>query len=315
MKYKYDILENTTDGIVCSGVKEVYNLDSIKVDMKEWYSEDIKKLPKIDIQVPLSSAINVASKGYGTFPKVELGVLYNNSNSISEASQGTALLTSIISKPHNTVITKSNFLKAIAGFSARRLIQSNIWNDKDEYMKPSDSILESNSYKQWNHDCIIYSLFDNQSFQSSLRQVDYQSKKWNIINEFFFEDSKLIREYANQHQFIECIDDLDEDDTNRFVYTEIERIKLLDKELTFSQEALDLLNYAKQLIKDSFSHRKLMHEQKEEYHLNSWDIGYAQLKLIWKEYMSSEFKEFDRLRKELANKLRPKVYEFGFLYE
>ena len=180
-------------------------------------------------------------------------------------------------------------------------------------MKPSDSILESTEYKQWNHDCIIYSLFDNQSFQSSLRQIDYQSKKWDIKNEFFWLSSKMMKIASTD--FIELIDDLDEDDSERFVYKEIERIKLLNSELTFSQEATTLLEYASNLIIKSISYRKLMHEQKEEYHLSSWDCGYAQLKLVWKEYMSTEFKEFDKLRKELVNKLRPKVYEFGFLYE
>ena len=109
------------------------------------------------------------------------------------------------------------------------------------------------------------------------------------------------------------IDDLDEDDTERFVYTEIERIKL--EAITFSQEALNLLECAKELIVSSMPYRKLMHSQHEEYHLNAWDCAYAQLKLVWKEHCAKEFKVFDGLRKALADKLRPKVYEFGFLYK
>jgi hypothetical protein len=134
-------------------------------------------------------------------------------------------------------------------------------------MKPSNTALQSDVYKQWNNDCIIYSLFDNQSFQSSLRQVDYQSTKWDIKNEFFFENSTKLRQYANEYQFIETIDDLDEDDSNRFIYNEIERIK--SETITFSNEALTLLDYARTLIKDSFKYRVPMSDQHEEYHLNA----------------------------------------------
>ena len=48
-------------------------------------------------------------------------------------------------------------------------------------------------------------------------------------------------------------------------------------------------------------------------HLNSWDAGYAQLKLVWKEYFPDEFKEFRQLYKNLEDRMRPLVYELGFL--
>jgi hypothetical protein len=180
-------------------------------------------------------------------------------------------------------------------------------------MKPSDDILTSDDYLQWSNDCIIYSLFDNQSFQSSLRQITYQGKQWDIKNEFFPFSSQGMRTLAENNQFIEMIDDLDEDDTERFVYTEIERIKL--EAISFSQEALDLLECFKSLVEQSMPQRKLMHSQHEEYHLNAWDAGYAQCKIFLKEHCAKEFKVFDGLRKALADKLRPKVYEFGFLYK
>jgi hypothetical protein len=48
-------------------------------------------------------------------------------------------------------------------------------------------------------------------------------------------------------------------------------------------------------------------------HLNSWDAGYAQLKLVWKEYFSEDFKEFRQLYKNMEDRMRPLVYELGFL--
>jgi hypothetical protein len=51
----------------------------------------------------------------------------------------------------------------------------------------------------------------------------------------------------------------------------------------------------------------------DENHLDSWDAGYAQLKLIWKEYFQEDFKEFRQLYKNLEDRMRPLVYELGFL--
>jgi hypothetical protein len=51
----------------------------------------------------------------------------------------------------------------------------------------------------------------------------------------------------------------------------------------------------------------------DENHLNSWDAGYAQLKLVWKEYFPEQFKEFRQLFKNMEDRMRPLVYELGFL--
>jgi hypothetical protein len=51
----------------------------------------------------------------------------------------------------------------------------------------------------------------------------------------------------------------------------------------------------------------------DENHLKSWDAGYAQLKLLWKQYYAEDFKEFRELYKNLEDRMRPLVYELGFL--
>ena len=54
-------------------------------------------------------------------------------------------------------------------------------------------------------------------------------------------------------------------------------------------------------------------EEHPEYFINCWDCGYYQLKALWKEYMPEQYKEFQTLYKALADKMRPMVYELGFL--
>lgn len=316
MKFKFDILENSESGIIENGCKDVYNLDLINSNnFSEFVNYKPNKKDFVD-KPSLSSALIVAkntSYSVGKCLKDEIGYFQNAGNVVEKNSIQVSLTTATYSNLHGTHIVKNNINQVIQGFCARRLIQSDVWNSKDEYMKPSDHILQSVEYKQWSKDCIIYSLFDNASYQSSLRHVEYQNKKWDIVNEFFWQDINILKELADKHNFIEMIDDFDNHDKQRFVYQEIEKIK--NEEITFSQDALDLLNFANDLIVKSFPFRKMLYYQKEEYHLNAWDCGYAQLKLVWKEFLKDDFKVFDDLRKKLANKLRPKVYEFGFLFE
>lgn len=51
----------------------------------------------------------------------------------------------------------------------------------------------------------------------------------------------------------------------------------------------------------------------KEYHLSSFDCGYAQMKLVWKEYFKEEFKIFREKYKSFENRMMPLVYELGFL--
>ena len=78
-----------------------------------------------------------------------------------------------------------------------------------------------------------------------------------------------------------------------------------------SPDAKLVLDKATELVEKSMELRQVM--ANEENHLNSWDAGYAQLKLVWKEYFQEDFKEFRQLYKNLEDRMRPLVYELGFL--
>ena len=78
-----------------------------------------------------------------------------------------------------------------------------------------------------------------------------------------------------------------------------------------SPEAKLVLDKATELVEKSMELRKTI--SNDENHLDSWDAGYAQLKLVWKEYFQEDFKEFRQLYKNLEDRMRPLVYELGFL--
>lgn len=80
-----------------------------------------------------------------------------------------------------------------------------------------------------------------------------------------------------------------------------------------SPDAKEVLDMATHLYNISKETRKQMHEEHPEYHLDCWDAGYAQLKLVWQKYHPEEFKAFRAAYKRLEDRMRPLVYELGFL--
>ena len=150
------------------------------------------------------------------------------------------------------------------------------------------------------------SLFNSASNQSSLRQVNYNNKKWDVKNEFFFmsvEDIQLLAdEYCNE----EISQDIKEYGEERYVY------KLL-KNVELSDDSKAVLDKAIELTKLSFRFRGAFNDDYPQYHINTWDAGWYQIKAILNEYMPVELKNFNAMYKALGDRMRPLVYELGFL--
>lgn len=70
---------------------------------------------------------------------------------------------------------------------------------------------------------------------------------------------------------------------------------------------------ANDLVKKSFKYREMFNESHPEYQINNWDCGWYQIKALLKEFIPDDLKEFRVLYKQLADKMRPMVYELGFL--
>lgn len=165
-------------------------------------------------------------------------------------------------------------------------------------------------YKQWESDSIVYSLFNTASNQSSLRKVDYKTKKWDIYSQFFFmskaELKKLSLSTSPNDDVYEDIQHHAKDE--RFVYNKLQVVSL-------SPDAQKVLNKAIVLTIDSFKYRKQFNQDYPEYNINTWDAGWYQIKGMLKIYMPEELKNFIQLYKILEDRMRPLVYELGFLYK
>jgi hypothetical protein len=299
--YNFDILEIKDFQTEMTGVKNFYNLDETK-SLTDWIKE-ISSKPK-DNSLPVFSSLSSTkpvTKKFGN----SIGYCYFTANRVEYNQRYVCVLTTPFSVSRGFYINKENFHRFLVAYSSRVLINTNWLNEKDEYSAPNTN---HETFHSFQTDSIIVSLFSNNSGQASYRNLQHLNDVYNIKNEFFWMSVEKIKELADQNGYDELYSDA-RTSSDRYVHKLLfgeERI--YDK---LSPDAKAVLDKATELVERSMELRQVM--ANDENHLNSWDAGYAQLKLVWKEYFQEEFKEFRQLYKTLEDRMRPLVYELGFL--
>lgn len=292
-----DIVDDTDDGIKVQYQKEMYNVDNL-VGCNKWFRE---KNNNPIIRPTFKNAITI-SDSKNKSDKNAIGYFYAHGNNIFQSPQRTGIFSSPFQGNQGTNIFESNFDKCMTSFAARLICDKDAYNQFDEFMAPN---VNDPHWQEFVNDSIVYSLFNGKSQQSSLRQVSYHNKLWDIKNEFFWCNPKDVAEWAN-----DCNNDEVYNDANTmpesFVYKKLQTI-------TLSAEAQAVLDKANELLKKSMKYRKLFNDEHPEVQIQNADAGFYQLKQMLKEYMPDELKEFKELYKKLAEKMKPAIYEFGFL--
>lgn len=203
-----------------------------------------------------------------------IGYVHNNGNNVQFSDKYTGLYTMGFASAHGRDITRDNFTRAAVTFSIRRAVQEDIaakkllWvRDKDIFTRPPESLLTP----EFVADCVVYSLFDRQSNQTSLRDYEYEGKTYRVINEFFPYSTTAMLDLAQQHRNRTIESDLT-GETERFVHTWLE-----DHRDNLSGEALAVLELAWEIIENSFDKRATHAAISPRYQVESWDAGWKQI--------------------------------------
>jgi hypothetical protein len=305
--FEFDLLDLTEDiEIMNRGKKTIYNVDD-KKSGRDWVKNKNGKIKTKEVP-PLSSPFNVKQKK-GTKIATEgfLATMLAGSNNVYCNTQLVGLISSgySVATLPTIQVTERNLFESVAYFTSRKLTKGDWGNWYDEYLAPNE---QHELFEQFKYDSLVYSLFESKSNQSSLRQVEYKDQLWDIKNEFFWMSADRIKTLADNMGYDELYNDA-RTSPDRHVYKLLfgeERI--YDK---LSPDAKAVLDKATELVELSMEMRQVM--ANDENHLNSWDAGYAQLKLVWKEYFPEQFKEFRQLYKNMEERIRPLVYDLGFL--
>jgi len=211
---------------------------------------------------------------------------------LQNASTQTALLSSGYCSAGAFFVTDKNLWQAAVIFSVRRLIKPTWLNDRDQFLQPTETLTE-----EFKTDCLIWMLFNGSNLTASANDLEWNNKKWSIVNHFI----PFTEEEVNAPERFE----------SDFMVN-----YLADKE--FSSEAKQVLDEGKKLWQAYFEHIDTR-TVRDELKLNRADVGWYQIRKAIEMRNSSgdfapvNFEPFKETYKTLTEKLRPQVYELGFL--
>jgi len=295
IREKSPIIEITTEVLdknaQAIGEKKFYNVPSASF-LSNWIIRP--RSNKVDV-IPLKNAIKpaTASKDLrGTkWADNAIGCLVIKGPDVQNASTQ-AILSSGYGSAGTIFVTTQNLWQAAIVFAVRRVIKSTWLNDRDQFLKPTESLSE-----EFKNDCLIWMLFNGGNLTASANDLEWNGKKWSIVNHFIpFTETE-----------VNAPDRFESDFMVRY---------LLDKSL--SNEANQVLMAGKLLWKAYFAHTDVR-AVRDELVLNRPDVGWYQIRKALQarnasgDFAPVSFKSFEEAYKVLTEKLQPQVYELGFL--
>ena len=251
-----------------------------------------------ELAVPLSSAINISlpkSVRCDTLAWGSLGYLLSNASDVQHSMQLVALLSSPICGGHGFSVTPDNFWEAMQIFAVRKVVKATWLNDRDQFTVPHTEVPE-----EFKKDCLVYTLFHGSNQTSALKDVEYKDKVWQIRNNFFPYHPETFLSRVQHPVFYRQLERADP----MFVYQHLTNL---------SSEAEQVLRIAEQLYIRFFENLNLLDLAK--WKIDYWDSGWYQIRNALVQAKLTDLKELKEAYSTLADKIRPKVYEYGFLIE
>jgi len=297
--------------------KALYNSDDREAS--KWVRESAKGLKGTDAP-QMSSGLNVRKKGAGVGSPKHLAFLANCSNNIQKSDTDVYWLSAVSSRGRRDggfSVTDNNWRRALALFGARLLVKESweIWTN--EYLAPCTE--GTPTYEQWVNDCHVYAiLYSRRNNCTAMRDVPYKGKTWQISNHFFWLTHREALEALDTPKTPTLCKDC-KTHPSKDVFgaatatTPDPYMAHVLSDLDLSPEAKAVLDQLKALWLKSLPERESYAAGKPELHLTAWDAGVYQLKHLWRDLFPTEWADLQVAFRALAAKLRPGVYEHGFL--
>ena len=189
-------------------------------------------------------------------------------------------------------VNADNLAKSAVTFTVRRIITQTWINDRDQFLIPTIELPD-----EFYNDCLIWMLFNGSNLTASADGLEWNGKTWSIVNHFipFTEDE------------VRSPDRFESDFMVRYLEGK-----------TLSKEAKDVMDEGRKIWCEYFKHT-YDYRTRDELKLNRCDVGWYQIRQALKRYNDGvsvvpvDFSGFESAYKRLSDKLRPCVYEYGFL--
>lgn len=274
------------------GEKMLYNIPSNSF-LSNWI--DRPRANNVDM-VPLSNAVTPSKVKSGSTKWSHNAIAHFvcDSNDLQNSSRYTLILSSSQGIGHkgSIYVTSKNIWQVSIVFSVRRLIKHTWINDRDQFLKPTGELTE-----EFKNDCLVWMLFNVSNLTASANDLEWNGKKWSIVNHFI----PFTEEEVN------APDRFESDFLVSYMQGKI-----------FSCEAHKVLDEGRNIWKSYFEHTD-SHSVRELYKLNRPDVGWYQIRKAIQarnesgDYLPVSFASFEQEYASLTEKLRPMVYDLGFL--
>jgi hypothetical protein len=273
------------------GEKKFYNLPN-STYLNVWMD---KPETNDQLALPLSNAIKVSVN-----PRLKkscddmVGYLYASNNDLQHAGMETCLTSSIFTGGNGggAYVKTENLWQAAVVFSVRRIVKSTWSNNRDQFLQPAAPLTE-----EFKSDCLIWMLFNGSNLTAGADGLEWNGKTWSLVNHFIpFTEAE-----------VNASDRFESDFMVQY---------LADKSL--SAEAMAVLDAGRTLWQAYFANTDVR-SVRDEYKLNRPDVGWYQIRNALKKRNEScdtvpvSFDPFDAAYANLSDKLRPQVFELGFL--
>ena len=293
--FVHTVYENNCGEAVMLGKHTLYNVDG-RVVGNTWCRGN--NAPKQEKCVSTTDGITMRESRHksnrGSIANDALGYFSSNSNNVSMNTQFVFITSAAGTRAHGYSITEENFDRVCALFTARRTIAGNWINDKDMYAEPDTN---NELYQAFVKDSYVYAMFNNQSYQTSVKG-EINGESYDFKNQFYPCSKR------ETYEMLGLNIPMNFKDETRFIKSKLTNL---------STEAQSVIDCFKECVVATANVRKAYGEAHPELQVTRWDCGWRQLKDLFKEHCNEQFTKLREAYKVLETKLRPKVYELGFL--
>lgn len=199
-----------------------------------------------------------------------------------------------------TEITRNNLIEMSIYHTLRRMIKGTWLNDRDQYLYPNDAWQTD---KEFQNDCITYTLFDNdiQSQHGTNHWIPFTEKEVNAKEKF---DSNFMTQFIKGKLKPQSNGELFEGQKGRTT------------PLKFSEEAIEVFNAGKLLWKyyyeqPNYNVNASLHDIRA--HFQGRNANDKMNNNSDDEHYTTLIKDLRDKLKILTKKIKPKVYEHGFM--
>jgi hypothetical protein len=245
--------------------------------------------------VPLINAVTPISKVDGIrnqhWANGAIAHFFCNGNDMQNAGTMTAVFSSVHSIGHagGYFVTEENLWKVSVMFTVRRVIARTWLNDRDQFLQPSKPL--SDEFKS---DCLVWMLFNGSNLTAGADGLRWNDRDWSLTNHFIpFTEGQVGAKARIESDFMA-----------RYM-----------KGMMFSPEAQAVLDEGRNLFRH-FHATSFPNKIRQECRLGRADAGWYQVRRALEAFGDTEFTDFDPFKAAYAGlsaKLRPQVFELGFL--